>query len=523
MRADTVLSIYKFKVKTFFGAFRASKASVVLLLVYIIGFLPGISGFSITIADAIKQGGVDLEVCVETLAALLSVLMVFALILALRGYTVFEHEQIFIFTSPIRPREFLVASILADLTSSLVFAHPIFLLYAIIVFSLNLSAYLALLMLSAILLFIFMLFFLKTSFSIIKALYRDLWINALIYILIILLLLPAAGFFIDLPLKYSLLPYPSKFMAEILIDILCNCSVNLISFLGLVSYFLPLTALFILTSERNFFPATTYVPFVSPFDASIRTQTLKMERGIKIFSRMGSFLTLNLESKSFLRFLMKKEIIRITREGSLFAVILMYLIISFIVAAIGASASQNTQGPPSTFFLIFFLGTYSLIVPLMLVSNWRVSDLENLWVPLASGADMRIIVRAILYDFVLISSIVPSIMILILSIIQNVNPILPLILIISTSIVGCSVNLHIMVKFLGKKSRGTPSFLIGWASMLLSALLLTPIYILVVLSILLRLGDAANMLLSTLISIYSALIMKYFVRKIEKSIVKIEV
>jgi hypothetical protein len=143
VRVEIVLSLYKFKVKTFFGAFRTSKASVALLLVYIIGFLPGVFSFSITIADTIKQGGVDLEVYFETLATLLSVLIVFALILSLRGYTVFEHEQIFIFTSPIKPREFLVASILADLTSSLVFTHPIFLLYVIVVFSLNLSASLA--------------------------------------------------------------------------------------------------------------------------------------------------------------------------------------------------------------------------------------------------------------------------------------------------------------------------------------------------------------------------------------------
>ena len=61
MRADIVLSIYKFKVKTFFGAFKTSKANVALLLVYIISFLPGVFSFSITIVDAIKHGGLNLR------------------------------------------------------------------------------------------------------------------------------------------------------------------------------------------------------------------------------------------------------------------------------------------------------------------------------------------------------------------------------------------------------------------------------------------------------------------------------
>lgn len=525
MRADIVLSIYKFKVKTFFGAFKTSKANVALLLVYIISFLPGVFSFSITIVDAIKHGGLNLNVYVESITALLNALMVFSLILALRGYTVFEHEQVFIFTSPVKPREFLVASILADLTSSLVFAHPIFLLYIVVVFSLNLSASLALLTLLAIFLFTLMLFFLKTSFSIMKSLRWDPWVNAFIYILIILLLLPAAGFFINIPLKYSLLPYPSKFMAEILIDILCGRNVNLISFLGLVFYFIPLTALFISTSKKNFFPVTTHVPFISPFDASIRTQTLKMERGIKIFSRMGSFLTLNLKSKSLLRFLMKKEIIRITREGSLFAVILMYLIVLVIIATIGFSSPQpqSAQRPPPAFLLMFFLGAYSLIVPLMLVSNWRISDLKNLWMPLTSGVDMHVIVKAILYDFILISSIIPSIIVMILSAIQNINPITPLTLIISTSVIGCSANLYMITKFLGEKSRGAPSLLVGWASMILSALLLTPTYILIALCTLLGLSDAISTLFSPIILFYSLLVMREFAKIIEKSIINIEI
>ncbi|MEM2568850.1 MAG: hypothetical protein QXT67_02775, partial [Candidatus Bathyarchaeia archaeon] len=73
------------------------------------------------------------------------------------------------------------------------------------------------------------------------------------------------------------------------------------------------------------------------------------------------------------------------------------------------------------------------------------------------------------------------------------------------------------------KRRGTPSLLIGWASMLFSALLLTPTYILVALSGFIELNNIVNILSSALILIYSALIMRYFEGKIEKNIANIEI
>ncbi|MEM1607130.1 MAG: hypothetical protein QXW33_03180, partial [Candidatus Bathyarchaeia archaeon] len=99
MRLKIVLNLYKFKVKSFFGAFRASKANLALLLVYVFSLLPSAFGFSIMIVNAVNQGGVNVETYIETLAAILSLLTAFILFLTFRGYTVFEHEQNLIFTS----------------------------------------------------------------------------------------------------------------------------------------------------------------------------------------------------------------------------------------------------------------------------------------------------------------------------------------------------------------------------------------------------------------------------------------
>ncbi|MEM2739742.1 MAG: hypothetical protein QXQ29_02970 [Candidatus Bathyarchaeia archaeon] len=522
MRIHVIVSLYTFKVKMFFGALRASKASIALLLIYTLGFLPGLFGFSMTIYNAVKGGIVNIDSHIELLSSAASLLMVFAFSLALRGYTVFEYEQNVIFTSLVEPREFLIADILSNLTSSLIFANPIIILYVMTVYSLSLPISSALLMLLSGLLFVFTLLLFKTSLSVMKSLYGGSQVNMLILAIVAILMLPAARLIVDLPLSYSLLPYPSTFLAKSLLGIIYGMDSSTFDLAGLSSYFLLSILLFLSISTRNFFPTATCIPFISPFDTSMRMQTLQMARNIKIFSRIGVFPTLNLESKSLLAFLIKKEMIRVVREGSLFMIIFFYLIVSFIVAVTNTSSSQNVQSPPYTHLLTFFVGIYSLTVPLMLVSNWRVSDLGSLWIPLTSGIDMRIMVNALLYSFISISSAVPVVAISVLSLIYNINPMMPLTLAASTSMVGCPVNLYVIVGFLRMKSGGTPSILVGLASMLLSALLLTPIYILIVLGLHLGFDGIANWLLTAIILAYSTLIMKIFSREIEKSISRVE-
>jgi hypothetical protein len=523
MSSNVILDIYKLKIKIFFGSFRASKTSLALLALYALGLLPSIFGFSFMITSAVKQENANIDMHIENLAAIISGFISLILLLALRGCTAFEYEQSLIFTSPVTPRKFLFASLFADFTESLPFTHPIFILFGAIAYSLNMKPFSALIMFFIIILFIFMLLFLKISLSIINSLYRRSWLKAVLLILIILSLLPAlAGFSAGFRLKYSLLPYPSTFLSKSLINIVYGNSLQFLDIIGLLTYFIFSLALFMFASGKNFFQHVTYIPFVSPFDTSMRVQTLKMERTIKTFSRMGLIFTLNIESKSLLGFLMKKEIIRMLRDGSLFSVAFLYAIVIVAVSSLSISGSQGTEAPIPAFFM-FFMGMYSLITPLMLISNWRFSDFENIWIPLTSNLDPRIIAKALLYDLTLIASLVPAVMVLILSIIFSVSPLLPLVLIASTSIIGCSTNLYLMIRLFGKGRRNTPSLLIGWASMLLSSLLLIPTYTLILLSMYLKIDDAINALISILILAYSIFIMRYFLKKTGEKIINIEV
>ncbi|MEM2323978.1 MAG: hypothetical protein QW071_05445, partial [Candidatus Bathyarchaeia archaeon] len=108
MRIHVILNLYIFKVKMLLGTLKASKASIALLIFYTFGLLPGLFGLSLTLSNAVRET-VDINPCIEQLSSIASLLMVFAISLALRGYIVFEYEQNIILTSPIKPREYLIA------------------------------------------------------------------------------------------------------------------------------------------------------------------------------------------------------------------------------------------------------------------------------------------------------------------------------------------------------------------------------------------------------------------------------
>lgn len=523
MRLNLVLNLYKLKVKVFFGAFRASKASIALLFIYILGFFPSMVSLSSAITDALRQSGSNVGVYVDFLAAAISAAMAAAILLSLRGVTAFEYEQNTVFTSPVRPDEFLAANFLTNLTYLFIFAFPLFVVYVFMVFSLGLSLFQAVVIFLISLLLAISLIFLKMSLSLVKALSSGAWINALMFIVVFALMLPTVSLFTPLPLRYHVLPYPSSLFARILMDIILSGRPHLSNLLGFLLFFIVLFFLFALTSKRNFFPFTTQIPLVSPFDVSARTQAFKVESNIRFFSRMSIPLHLDLESRSTLGFLIKKEIIRLVREGSLFSVILIYIVISAVFVAIGLQSTFGSGTGPPPAFLLTLLSSYSIIIPVMLVGNWRILEAKNLWLPISSGGDLRLIMKATLYGFIMVALTPPLAIILPVSILFRISPAPALTILIPTSFIGCSANLYIAVKFLRGGRRGTPSILIGWLSILLTALLVSPAYALITFPLMIGESAAINAIITLSVLAYSLITMKAFLKLIERNARFIEV
>ena len=204
------------------------------------------------------------------------------------------------------------------------------------------------------------------------------------------------------------------------------------------------------------------------------------------------------------------------RDGSLFGVLLLYLIVSIM------SVSTNIGQAPFPVWMPLLV-IYSFIVPAMLLGTWRTAELDNLWIPITSGVSPRIIVRSLLYDFTLIAFIIPAGAMIVLTLLGQINPLVPFVLVTSVSLIGCSATLFTMIHFLGTKRRATPSFMIGWVSMLLSGLLISPTYGYVILSFTLGFTVEVSLLLAAPILAYSAIIFWFLSRKTESKATRIEI
>jgi len=213
---------------------------------------------------------------------------------------------------------------------------------------------------------------------------------------------------------------------------------------------------------------------------------------------------------------MRKEFIRMLRDGSLFAVLVLYLVISII-----GIATQTGEVPAPAWTVV--LVAYSLIVPAMLISNWRLAEMSNLWIPLTSSLSFELVVKSLLYDLTLVAFVVPAATILVLSFASPISPLAPLVLITSVSLIGCSVNLYGAISFLGRKRRATPSFMVNWVSMLLFGLLVSPAYVYVTLGLFLGLSLEINLLLASAVLAYSALIFRLFSKKSAEKASTIEI
>jgi len=507
--------IYFAKVKIVLGAFRASKVNLLLIFIYLFGVLFGSIIMSIIVVEALGKG-MNLSVYADELSALISLALGITIIASFRGFVVFDYEENMFFTSTITPRKFLAATILSDLTVFSIFFCPLFVLLGIIAVFTCLSLMITLSIFTVAILLILLILFLKKAFSILISVYADSPIRHILAVFAVLLLLPAMKFVSSFPVEYSQLPYPSTFIATALLHLLCGKQPPLNSLLGVFSYFALSFLLLALCSRRDIFRYAKPVPFFSPFDTSTRAQTIKMGQNIRLFSKIGLRITLNLESESPYRFLIKKELIRMIRDGSLFAVLIFYIVVLIISVATKSSGDSFPAW-------ILILAMYSLIVPTMLISNWRVEELNCLWIPLTSSINLKVFFSSLLYAFILVSIPIPMGVILILSLITNLNPVTPLVLIVSASTIGSSIHLFVMTYFLGEKRRATPGFMISSVSLFLSGILLSPSYAYVALSFIFKINSQIISALGVGLLIYSYAIFRFFLRKIEHKVLNIEI
>lgn len=507
-----ILNVYLVKTKAVLGAARASRINLLLIYLYLLG--TSIGSFSLGIGLSQSLRFINPVAFIDETSALISAFLAIAITLSFRGFTVFDYEESLFFTSTITPRAFIAATMLSDLTVFSIFLIPLFLTLWIFTTMLVLPLTIALSLLAAIILLLIFIAFIKQSLSILISIRREPMLRFILVFLIAILLLPAASF-IDprFPLRYRSLPYPSTFAAEVLLRLLSREAPPTTSLLGFFLYLAFSTTLLIICSGRDVFRYARPIPFYSAFDASMRTQTIKMKRSIRAFSKMGMKFTLDLKPSPISHFLMKKELIRMVRDGSLFFVTLLYAIV-LIIGLVGEKS-------PSAWILV--LATYSLLIPTMLIANWRIGEFDSLWTLLTSPLNLKIFFSSLLYAFIAVSTFIPAVTILILGILTRSNIVMPLFLAASASMIGSSANLFVTIHFFERKRRATSGVIVAWLSFLLSGILLAPTYACISLSLVFETSFFTDLLFGALILLYSYVIFRLLLERIEHKALSIEI
>ncbi|MCP8308128.1 MAG: hypothetical protein H3Z53_11945 [archaeon] len=377
-----IITVLVFKIKQYFGSLRSSKASFFLgILAFLslnsIGFL-----FGIGLPDT--PFWTEPGLLTDILSAFLSIFLALSLTLSLRGgVTAFQAELDFFFTSAIRPRQYVLSDLLFQFVVLHVLFSPFIPFIIGLTFRLGINLMIALIIALVYEIYVVLTLLTMQSLGALNLVAPYKRTKILIGGIMMALLLPSLSFVKFFPVKYSDLPYPSTFVAKAMFHLLEQSTLELsnIYFLGI---FVVLAFTFhYFISKKNLFYYIRPTIMLSFGESRPQAQAIQQRRAVETLGPLTTFLALDPMKGSLTSFLIKKHLIRMIRDGSLFSAIILFAIygaVSVITSSLPSDTSARaTSGP------LFMLTFYSALVPSILAISWNSYERENLWIPLTSG------------------------------------------------------------------------------------------------------------------------------------------
>jgi len=361
--------VYGFKLRQFFGPVRHSVATVVFL-----GTAAAISmPFILLIGYFVPSTPIwDSPGLVELLAAGLSAFLAFDLLFALSGGTLTHPSEIdFFATSPLRPKEYLLADLLFQFTVTDALAVPT-LIFAGVGLGLRTGAWAGIaLSILAFLGFAAMGLALGQAVGLAVAAGKR-GARAGLVGLVILLMVPAAHVFWSAIPGYSLVPYPSTAIANLIHAFLFGGDVLVPAAIA-VGFGLVVVAAWFVQSRTDVFPNLRATMRLAFGQADLRKTAMQQEaltRGLSVLTRRVS---VDLMKGSPLGMMTRFHLVRILRDGS----ILMIGLLTGMLVVLGA-ANRIGEAPPSD-VSILTTGWAGLMIPVILSFNWNATEKPNLW------------------------------------------------------------------------------------------------------------------------------------------------
>ncbi|MEM3383630.1 MAG: hypothetical protein QXL52_03450 [Nitrososphaerales archaeon] len=377
-----IATVLIFKIKQYFGPLRSSRASLILGILTFLGLNSMVFFFGINLPD--MPFWTEPNHLINILSAFFSVFLAMSLIMSLRGgVTAFQSELDFFFTSPIKPRQY----ILSDLIFQFIVLHLLFSPFVPLIIGLALrlgiTAMTALITSLIYEMFVFLVLLSMQSLGILSLIAPYKRTKVLIISIIIVLLLPSLSFIHFFPFEYSDLPYPSTFAAKVIIHLLNQSPVELLNIYFLGVFIVVAFIFHYIVSRKDLFYYVKPTVMLSFFESRPQAQSIQQRRMFERFGPITTFLTLDPTKGSLISFMIKKHFIRIIRDGSLLPLIILFIIYGAIsVLSLNFSSTPSAREIESILFTLTF---YSALVPSMLAMSWNSYERDNLWIILTSG------------------------------------------------------------------------------------------------------------------------------------------
>jgi hypothetical protein len=144
---------------------------------------------------------------------------------------------------------------------------------------------------------------------------------------------------------------------------------------------------------------------LSFIDSRPQAQAIQQRRMVERFGPLTTFLTLDPTKGSLTSFLTKNHLIRIIRDGSLFSVIILFVVYGAIsMLSLNFSPDSSARAIESSLFTMTF---YSALVPSILAMSWNSYERENLWLIVTSGGRIAEYFRSFFLALLIVALIMP--------------------------------------------------------------------------------------------------------------------
>jgi hypothetical protein len=384
-----------YKLKSFFGPSYRGKYGPLPLIVLSLLFLP--SGVSMGYFMGELLAGSDSTYAVNLLGSALSAMMVFGFVFALGvGVTAQPSELDFIMTSPIRPREYLIADLLFQF-GSITIAGGMAILMAVFGFlwgsgeSLFLAAPILLLVGA----YSVMVFMIIQSLTVLRIRYPESPVRLVVILLLLLSVVPVASVASsDFPVNFGDLPIPQSAFAGMLNAFISGSGVELIDAAVAAGYLFAVFVLWAKVSGMYFFHGVKPTLSAGFGQVDMSSKMAQQKKMISGFGRLTTKINLRTDSGSDLSLMTRLSLIRFWRDGS-------FVFVALLIAVFLATGIMQTSSDESAPIVInlFQAGAWPIAI---LALNWCYYERENLWIPVVGGRSLETYFRGLMMALVVV-------------------------------------------------------------------------------------------------------------------------